>query len=82
MPDINKMAARSGKVLNSNSEVRNEADGINPDGSRNVQLTGSKAILKGEPFPDSTKYDTVLEYDVATKDTKVYKFISGDWREL
>lgn len=47
-----------------------------------VQLTGSKAILAGEPKPAGKQNDTLLEYNTSTGDTKVYKYISGDWREL
>jgi len=41
MADITQMAARSGKVIRSDNTIVNEADGINDDGSRRVQLTGS-----------------------------------------
>lgn len=41
MADINSMSARSGKIIRSNNTIVNEADGINADGSRNVQVTGS-----------------------------------------
>jgi len=41
MADITQMAARSGKLIRSDNTIVNEADGINDDGSRRVQLTGS-----------------------------------------
>jgi len=41
--DLNKYAARSGRVLKEDGSWVNEAEGINADGSRLVQLTGSNA---------------------------------------
>jgi hypothetical protein len=41
LPDINQYAARSGRIIKENGTLVNEADGINADGSRNVQLMGS-----------------------------------------
>jgi hypothetical protein len=48
MADITQMAARSGKVIRSDNTIVNEADGINDDGSRRVQLTGSSVVLVNE----------------------------------
>ncbi len=47
-----------------------------------VQLSGSKACLSAEQKPAGQQNDTLLEYNTTTKETKVYKYISGDWREL
>ena len=45
-------------------------------------LTGSKVCLSTEEKPEGQQGDTLLEYNPETKETKVYKYISGDWREL
>jgi hypothetical protein len=47
-----------------------------------VQLYGSKVCLSSEAKPAGEQGDTLLEYDEITGETKVYKYISGDWREL
>jgi hypothetical protein len=47
-----------------------------------VQQTGSKVCLSSEAKPAGEQGDTLLEYDTVTQETKVYKYISGDWREL
>lgn len=52
------------------------------DGTFNTQLTGSKTVLKGDPFPDGKQNNTLLEYDTASGETSIYKYISGDWRKL
>lgn len=41
MPNIDQFPARSGRVIKEDGTVVNEANGVNPDGSRNVQLMGS-----------------------------------------
>lgn len=41
MVDINQYAPRSGRLIKEDNTIVNEANGINADGSRNVQLTGS-----------------------------------------
>jgi hypothetical protein len=47
-----------------------------------VTVSGSKACLSTEQKPAGQQNDTLLEYNTTTKETKVYKYISGDWREL
>jgi hypothetical protein len=51
-------------------------------GTAKVQLSGSKVCLSSEAKPAGEQGDTLLEYDEITGETKVYKYISGDWREL
>ena len=55
---------------------------VTVEGTVDTKLTGSKAILVGEAFPVGEQNDTLLEYNESTGETKIYKFISGDWREL
>lgn len=83
MPDINKMAARSGKVIRSDNTIANEADGINLDGSRKVQLTGSFVRLSTEPKP-TPETDGVQDGNSLTLvDTgQIFKFYQGSWWEL
>lgn len=50
--------------------------------THNVQLTGSYVCLSTEVKPQGEQGNTLLEYNPDTKETKVYKYISGDWREL
>ena len=38
--------------------------------------------MSTEEKPAGQQNDTLLEHNVETGETKVYKFISGDWREL
>lgn len=45
-------------------------------------LSGSYAILKGEPKPQGKQNDSLIKYDVTTSEVTVYKYISRDWREL
>lgn len=47
-----------------------------------TQLSGSNVCLSTEEKPEGQQGDTLLEYNEATGETKVYKYISGDWREL
>ena len=49
---------------------------------KTMQLSGSYVCLSTEQKPEGQQNDTLLEYDTTTGETKVYKFISGDWREL
>ena len=51
-------------------------------GALTTQLTGSYVCLSTEEKPAGQQNDTLLEHNVETGETKVYKFISGDWREL
>jgi hypothetical protein len=55
---------------------------VNAKGEAIVQLSGSKVCLSSEAKPAGEQGDTLLEYDEITGETKVYKYISGDWREL
>lgn len=50
--------------------------------SGSITLTGSKACLSTEAKPAGVQNDTLLEYNVTTKETKVYKYITGQWREI
>ena len=52
------------------------------NGNVNIKLTGSYSILSTETKPTGDENDTLLEYNVETGETKVFKFISGEWREL
>lgn len=45
-------------------------------------LTGSKVCLSTETKPAGVQGDTLLEYNATTKETKVYKYITGQWREI
>ncbi|MDD4469249.1 MAG: hypothetical protein PHR29_04835, partial [Acholeplasmataceae bacterium] len=51
----------------------------NVNGDQVVQVSGSKACLSAEQKPAGQQNDTLLEYNTTTKETKVYKYISGDW---
>lgn len=64
--------------------INNNKVSVNSDGSINsfVTLTGSKVCLSTEEKPAGQQGDTLLEYNTTTKEKKVYKYISGDWREL
>ena len=55
---------------------------IDSNGCQAVKLSGSKVCLSSEAKPAGEQGDTLLEYDEITGETKVYKYISGDWREL
>jgi hypothetical protein len=91
MADITHMAARSGKVIRSDNTIVNEADGINDDGSRRVQLTGrnveeitllSPIALTNTNFisgntVDLSKYKTYMIYVVNTHDVPVNFFVHG-----
>lgn len=55
---------------------------VNGSTPATTTLTGSQACLSTEPKPAGQQNDTLLEYNPETKKTKVYKYISGDWREL
>lgn len=55
---------------------------VGPNGELLTQLTGSNVCLSTEEKPVGVQGDTLLEYNTETKETKVYKYISGDWREL
>lgn len=55
---------------------------IDADGNAPVKLSGSNVCLSTEEKPEGQQGDTLLEYNEATGETKVYKYISGDWREL
>ena len=63
-------------------EQSNEAILTKLNGTLNTQVTGSKAVLSTDPKPPGNEGNTLLEYNEVTKETKVYKYISGDWREL
>lgn len=78
MQDINKMAARSGKVIKSDNTVVNEADGINQDGSRNVTLTGSYVRNSADPKPQGKEGNTLYLWD--TKQAFIHD--GTDWREV
>lgn len=45
-------------------------------------LSGSKVCLSTETKPAGVQGDTLLEYNATTKETKVYKYITGQWREI
>jgi hypothetical protein len=47
-----------------------------------ASLSGSYAIITGGAKPDGEQNETLIEYDETTGESKVYKFISGAWREL
>lgn len=52
-----------------------------------VQVIGSYQILSTQTKPtvidDGVEEgNTLMEYNESTGETKVYKYISGDWREL
>lgn len=49
---------RSGDIISSNGTIINEADGMNPDGSKNIQVIGSKVI--GPTKIASVPYTTFL----------------------
>ena len=59
--------------------LETKVDAIIADG---IKLSGNKACLSTEQKPAGQQNDTLLEYNPTTKETKVYKYISGDWREL
>ena len=59
--------------------LETKVDAIIADG---LKLSGSKACLSTEQKPAGQQNDTLLEYNTTTKETKVYKYISGDWREI
>lgn len=52
------------------------------NGTLTTQLTGSYVGLATDPMPAGNEGDTYMQYNVDTKETKVFKFIGGDWREL
>ena len=91
MADITQMAARSGKVIRSDNTIVNEADGINDDGSRRVQLTGRNVeeitLLSSLALTDTTakigssvdlsKYKTFAIYVVNTHNVPVNFWLQG-----
>ena len=69
------------KSDNSLEDIKTNDNGaLKVDGT--VTLTGSKVCLSTEEKPAGQQGDTLLEYNSATKESKVYKYISGDWREI
>lgn len=69
-------------------QVSGNSAGVDVDGNLQVKgdvtatLNGSKACLSTEAKPAGVQNDTLLEYNVTTKETKVYKYITGQWREI
>ena len=51
-------------------------------GTLKTELTGSYSILSTQTKPTGNENDSLIEYNVETGETKVFKYISGDWREL
>lgn len=89
MAKIEEMHPQTGRMLKEDNSSVNMAEMIealynaicvNKDAG--VTLTGSNVCLSTEPKPAGQQNDTLLEYNPETKKTKVYKYISGDWREL
>jgi len=75
-PTANTLLAR---IKNIEDKIDAITAGITP---AITQLAGSKVCLSTDPKPVGVSGDTLLEYNVTTKESKVYKHISGDWREL
>jgi len=63
-------------------ETQIKATNTKLNGVVDTRLTGSKQGLSTSPKPTGIEGETYLEYNVTTQETKVYKYISGDWREL
>lgn len=47
-----------------------------------VSLSGTIATLSTDPAPEGSEGMTWLQHNPTTGETKVFKYISGDWREL
>lgn len=80
LPITTGMDNAAAKLISTlNEKIDKIVDGSAP---ATTTLTGSQACLSTEPKPAGQQNDTLLEYNPETKKTKVYKYISGDWREL
>ena len=51
-------------------------------GDQKVQLSGTITTLSTDPAPEGSEGMTWLQHNPTTGETKVFKYISGDWREL
>ena len=60
-------------------ELNQGAPGQNP---WPVTLSGTIATLSTDPAPEGSEGMTWLQHNPTTGETKVFKYISGDWREL
>lgn len=76
---IQAIDAATGKVKSVYKKLVDLGDGTYGEAAT---LTGSKVCLSTEEKPAGQQGDTLLEYNSATKESKVYKYISGDWREI
>lgn len=79
MPNINDFSPRSGRVIKDDGTIVNEANGIQPDGSRLVKFTGSFIRLAAEPKP--TMGDGAQDGDdlLLVDSKEVYIFYKGVW---
>ena len=78
MSILSKMLRIAGRGDDGNAK----AIATNNDGVLKTELTGSYSILSTETKPTGNENESLLEYNVGTGETKVFKFISGEWREL
>jgi hypothetical protein len=71
-------APKSGKLIQSDGTIINEADGINEDGSRNVQLAGS--IIQ-QPTEIQSRYaQTVQTHNAVSVPTNTWSH--GQWMDV
>lgn len=83
MPDINDYQPASGKMVKTDNSIVNKADGLNVDGSQNVQITGRKTqqivimnavtVAAGQDYMTPSAFDLsqaqVLNYSYSTTGT-------------
>lgn len=55
---------------------------VDENGNVKVQQSGTIATLSTDPAPEGSEGMTWLQHNPTTGETKVFKYISGDWREL